>query len=330
MASIRRRNGKYQVQVRINGYTKSKTFPCHELAKKWANKQEIIAFTETDERPRYQPANFKEILMKYWEYAQHHHKGASVEQIVIHALCRGHWVNKPLPRLCRTDIIEFRDRRLLSVKPDTFKRQMNIIRSAARMASEEWGWICTMVLFQNIKLPKQDERQVRRVTPEMEKMLLDCADKGKSPLMRPLIILALETGMRRDELLNLRRDDLDLKNKIIYVGKTKNGKSRIIPMSSRAYSVFFSINKEINNRLIPMSGGAVNSCFQRIKGRTAMNWIRFHDLRHEAISRWFELGFTIAEIRSFAGHSNYEQTLHYAHASFDKFGNSRIGFLLTK
>ena len=159
MASIRRRNGKYQVQVRINGYTKSKTFPCHELAKKWANKQEIIAFTDTDERPRYQPANFKEILLKYWEYAQHHHKGASVEQIVIQALCREHWVNKPLPGVCRADIIEFRDRRLLSVKPDTFKRQMNIIQSAARMASEEWGWICTMVLFHNIKLPKQNERK---------------------------------------------------------------------------------------------------------------------------------------------------------------------------
>ena len=153
MATIRKRNGKYQVQVRINGYISSKTFPCYELAKKWANNQEIIAFTEPEDRPRYQPANFKEILLKYWEYAQHHHKGASVEQIVIQALCREHWVNKPLLGLCRADIIEFRDRRLLSVKPDTFKRQMNIIRSAARMASEEWGWICTIVLFQNIKLP---------------------------------------------------------------------------------------------------------------------------------------------------------------------------------
>lgn len=52
MATIRKRNAKYQVQVRINGYAKSKTFPCYELAKKWANKQEIIAFTEPEDRPR--------------------------------------------------------------------------------------------------------------------------------------------------------------------------------------------------------------------------------------------------------------------------------------
>ena len=120
MATIRKRNGKYQVQVRINGYTSSKTFPCYELAKKWANKQEIMAFTEPENRPRYQPANFEEILLKYWEYAQHHHKGASVEQIVIRALCREQWINKPLQGLCRADIIEFRDRRLLSVTPNTF------------------------------------------------------------------------------------------------------------------------------------------------------------------------------------------------------------------
>ena len=86
MATIRRRNGKYQVQVRINGYTRSKTFPSHDLAKKWANKQELIAFTEPDDRPRYVPVNFSEILAKYWDYARHHHKGALVEKIVIKAL----------------------------------------------------------------------------------------------------------------------------------------------------------------------------------------------------------------------------------------------------
>ena len=62
MATFRKRNGKYQVQVRINGYINSKTFPCYELAKKWANKQEIMAFTEPENRPRYQSAIKARIL----------------------------------------------------------------------------------------------------------------------------------------------------------------------------------------------------------------------------------------------------------------------------
>lgn len=311
MATIRKRNGKYQVQVRINGYISSKTFPCYELAKKWANKQEIIAFTEPEGRPRYKPANFKEILLKYWEYAQHHHKGASVEQIVIQALCREHWVNKPLPGVCRADIIEFRDRRLLSVKPDTLKRQLNIIRSAARMATEEWGWFCTIVLFQNIKLPKQNDRQVRRITPEIEERLLTGTEGGRNPFMKPLIILALETGMRRGELLRLKHEDWDVRSGLINIKETKNGKNRVIPASNRARQTLCQLVQNNTHSLIPLSGNAVNLSFQRIKERTELHWLRFHDLRHEAISRLVELGLTTFELKTISGHSDLRQLENY-------------------
>jgi integrase len=311
MATIRKRNGKYQVQVRINGYTSSKTLPCYELAKKWANKQEIIAFTEPDDRPRYQPANFKEILLKYWEFAQHHHKGASVEQIVIQALCREHWVNKPLPGVCRADIIEFRDRRLLTVKPDTFKRQMNIIRSAARMASEEWGWIGTTSLFENIKLPNHNERLVRRITPEIEMALLAGTNSGRNPFMKSLIILALETGMRRGELLRLKHEDWDVRSGLISVKETKNGKNRAIPASNRVRQTLCKLAQNNMDSLIPLSGNAVNLSFQRLKRRTGLNWLRFHDLRHEALSRFLELGLNIAEVKLISGHQDLRQLQNY-------------------
>jgi integrase len=311
MATIRRRNGKYQVQVRINGYTRSKTFPSHDLAKKWATKQELIAFTEPDDRPRYVPVNFSEILAKYWEYARRHHKGASVEQIVIKALMKEHWINKPITELCHADIIEFRDRRLRSVKPDTFKRQMNIIRSAARMASENWGWICTMALFQNIKLPKQNERQVRRITPEIEARLLAGAASLRNPFMKPLIILALETGMRRGELLKLRHEDWDVRSGLISIKETKNGKNRVIPASNRARQTLCKLAQNNTHSLIPLSGNAVNLSFQRLKRRTELNWLRFHDLRHEALSRLLEFGLNIAEVKLISGHSELRQLQTY-------------------
>ena len=311
MATIRKRNGKYQVQVRINGYISSKTFPCYELAKKWANKQEIMAFTEPENRPRYQPANFKEILLKYWEYAQHHHKGASVEQIVIRALCREQWINKPLQGLCRADIIEFRDRRLLSVTPNTFKRQMNIIQSAARMASEEWGWICTMVLFQNIKLPKQNERQVRRITPEIERALLAGTSSGRNPFMKPLIILAIDTGMRRGELLRLKHGDWDARSGLININETKNGRCRVIPATKRAANTLSELTTNKCKALLPTTGNAVNLSFQRLKSRTGLTWLRFHDFRHEAISRFIEMGLSIPEVQLISGHQQLAQLQNY-------------------
>ena len=321
MATIRKRNSKYQVQVRINGYISSKTFPCYELAKKWANKQEIIAFTEPDNRPRYQPANFKEILLKYWEFAQHHHKGASVEKVVIQALCREPWVNKPLPGLCRADIIEFRDSRLLSVKPNTFKRQLNIIRSAARMASEEWGWESSIEVFQNIRLPNQDERQVRRITPGIEERLLTGTQGGRSPFMKPLIILALETGMRRGELLRLKHEDWDIRSGLISIKETKNGKNRVIPASNRARQTLCKLAQNNTHSLIPLSGNAVNLSFQRLKRRTGFNWLRFHDFRHEAISRWFEIGLNIPEIRKLSGHSDVAMLMLYSGPEMNKTRN---------
>ena len=220
-------------------------------------------------------------------------------------------------------ILEFRDRRLLSVKPDTFKRQLNIIRSAARIASEEWGWICSMVLFQNIKLPKQNERQVRRITPEIEARLLAGAASLRNPFMRPLIILALETGMRRGELLKLRHEDWDAHSGIINVNQTKNGKSRTITASRRAaetLSKLASTNKEV---LLPMTGNAVNLSFQRLKKKTHLGWLRFHDLRHEAINRWFELGLTIPETMLLSGHNDMTALMGYAHSN-----NERVKYIL--
>jgi len=311
MATIRRRNGKYQVQVRINGYTRSKTFPSHDLAKKWANKQELIAFTEPDDRPRYVPVNFSEILAKYWDYARHHHKGALVEKIVIKALMREHWINKPISELCRADIMEFRDRRLLSVKPDTFKRQLNIIRSASRMAAEEWGWICTRVLFDRIKLPKQDEKQIRRIDPKTEAILLRGAANLQNPFVHPLIVLAIETGLRRSEMLRLTLDDWEKENALLHASATKNGRCRSIPLSDRAARTLHKLDKTHADKLFPITPNSVNLNFQRLKRTTGLLWIRFHDLRHEAISRFFEYGLSIAEVRSISGHKDLSQLQNY-------------------
>jgi len=325
MATIRRRNGKYQVQVRINGYTRSKTFPSHDLAKKWANKQELIAFTEPDDRPRYVPVNFSEILAKYWDYARHHHKGALVEKIVIKALMREHWINKPISELCRADIMEFRDRRLLSVKPDTFKRQLNIIRSASRMAAEEWGWICTKGLFDRIKLPKQDEKQIRRITPDIEYGLLVAAEKCKNPLLRPMIEIALDTGLRRGELLQLGADHVDLAEQIVVATNTKNGHCRRVPLTKRAVANFRGLLEHDTAKLLPMTPNAVRLAFERIRSRSGYPWVRFHDLRHEAISRWFELGLTIPEIMQLSGHSDSNVLMLYAHAY-----NKRVSGIISK
>ena len=315
MASIRKRCGKYQVQVRINGYTRSKTFPCHKLARAWANRQEIIAFTETRDRDRYTPANFREILNKYWEWAQQHHKGAAVEQIVIRALFKERWVNKPLHTLCRNDIIEFRDHRLQRVKASTFKRQLNIIKSAARTVSEQNDWIDVLNLFQSIKLPQIEQFHVNRITPEMEERLLYAATQSRNKLLKPLIALAIDTGLRRGELLQLDARDFDLESGLLTITKSKNGQTRLVPLNKRARKTMVSLKPIDGCKFFPLSPNAVRQGFNRVRRRANLPRVRFHDLRHEAISRLFELGLSVPEVQLISGHSTSQELLRYAHAN---------------
>jgi integrase len=325
MATVRRRNGKYQVQVRINGYVRSKTFPNHDLAKKWANKQEIIAFTEPDERPRYVPRNFSEILDKYWIYAQKHHKGAPNEKIVINALQREHWVKKPLGELKRQDVIEYRDQRLAQVKPSTFKRQLNIIKSAARRAAEDWNWHVDNKIFENLRLPKQDERPISRISPLIEEALISAAAKSKSQLMRLMIEIAIDTGLRKGELLQLKEKDIDTLRRLVCVANTKNGKCRWVPLTERSATNFQELMGGGSSNLLPITTNASRIAFERIRAKAGYQWVRFHDLRHEAISRWFELGLTIPEIMQISGHSDSNVLMRYAHAN-----NERLSKIISR
>ena len=102
--------------------------------------------------------------------------------------------------------------------------------------------------------------------------VLPCSTQGgRSPFMKPLIILALETGMRRGELLKLKHEDWDIRSSLISINETKNGKCRVIPASNRANQTLCKLAQNNTHSLIPLSGNAVNLSFQRLKRRTGLN-----------------------------------------------------------
>ena len=130
MASIRRRNGKYQVQVRQGNYSKARSFTLLSDAKVWARNQELEAAGRLYLGPQYQPKNFAEILSRYAEEITPAKRSAENEMIVIKALQRESWTKVDLSHLRTEDLIKFRDKRLKDVKPATIKRQLNIIKHA--------------------------------------------------------------------------------------------------------------------------------------------------------------------------------------------------------
>lgn len=216
MASIRRRNGKYQVQIRVGSYNRSQSFCKLTDAKSWARKEEELAEQRRYLGSKYEPSNLAEILVRYLRDVTPHKKSCDTERIVLQTLLKETWVNEPLPQINAAGIAEYRDRRLANVKPATLKRQLNIVKHACATAEREWDWLSPLSQLQNLTLPKNTEHVVKRITVTDEHALINAAQKSRTKYLSELLILAIETAMRRSELLAHESSSLFLKQRIEY------------------------------------------------------------------------------------------------------------------
>ena len=221
----------------------------------------------------------------------------------------------------------YRDERLREVKASSLHRQFCIIKHAAKIAEEEWGWDACSQIFNAIKIRRTPPSGVRRLSKADTQSLIHAAGSCRNRLMQPLIILALETGMRRGELLSLEWDGVDFNHHQINLQKTKSGYPRQIPMTNTSEGVLKGLGKASESQdglVFNLSPNAVRLAFERIRQGRGLTGVRFHDFRHEAISRWFESGLTMPEVALISGHRNLGQLMHYSHADIKALAN-KIG-----
>src|SRR5262249_36021763 len=138
-----------------------------------------------------------------------------------------------------------------------------------------------------------------------------------------------ETGMRRSELLNARWLDVNWKDRTLRIPVTKNGHPRTIPLSLQGLSVLASLGNmhQAHQRLFPLTCEAVKLGWKRLVIRAKINDLHFHDLRHEAVSRFFELGLTVPEVALISGHKDARMLFRYTHLKAEDVGR-RISHLL--
>ena len=166
-------------------------------------------------------------------------------------------------------------------------------------------------------LPKNTEHVVRRITVTDEQALINAAKESRTKNLSELLILAIETAIRRGELLALEWQDINFERRELLIRRSKTGRSRTIPLTLRAHKTLLSMADNNSGLLFPLSANAVRLAFDRIRKRVGLKHLRFHDLRHEAISRLFELGLTHHEVSSISGHKSADQLFHYSHHNID-------------
>jgi integrase len=241
-------------------------------------------------------------------------RGAVRERYAIHQLRKHRLAGLRLEAFSPAIVALYRDERLLTVCGTTLRRELAVLHHCLEIAGREWNLPISGKAVSSIRLPALPPKRYRRIAADAEARLWHALTRSGPAYLKPLVSVAIETGMRRGELLALRWSDIDMGRRTAWLERTKNGQSRLVPLSPVALENLASLPRS-GDRVFPVSANAVRLAWERMRSRANVPGVRFHDLRHEAVSRFFEMGLTIAEVASVSGHSDLRMLGHYTHPS---------------
>ena len=239
-------------------------------------------------------------------------RGASEETYRVNAMLRDRIAEIPLSRLRSQAIADYRDRRLANVSAPSVRRELVILRHVFKVSRCEWNCGPRYNPVAEIRMPSHAKSREMRLLEAEYTDLLKGAGEVKAWWLKPIIQIAVETAMRRGEILNARWIDLNLNHRTLRIPVTKNGEAREIPLSVVALNILKTIPQD-GEFIFPVSANALQLSWQRLKKRQGLPNLRFHDLRHEAISRLFERGLSLPEVALISGHKDPRVLMRYTH-----------------
>ena len=320
MASIRKRGNAYQVRVSRKGCDAMvKSFASRPQAQQWGRAMEHAL--DLQPMHRQTPAKsvtFGDLLEKYLQTVTPHKRGAKDESWRIHAIKRDPICKIPVSEITTRDAAQYRDRRLAMVSPGTVRREFNLLNHVWSIAKVEWLLALHASPFKEIKLPKEPEARQRRLSTTEWDALILAASESRSVWLKPLMVVANETALRRSELLALTASDIDFERGYLSVRKSKSGHSRLVPLTTTALEELQSwfSDPELNETR-QITPSAVNQAFRKVCKRAGVMDFHWHDFRHCATSHFAELGLSAVELMAITGHRQLGSLMRYAHVQAD-------------
>lgn len=331
MATYEERSGSWRAIVRRKGYpTQKKTFRLKADAQKWARMVEA----EMDRgvfvsRSEAESTTLDALLDRYLTEVSINKKGFEQELSVINILKKSFLSKMTIAAIQSKHIAKYRDEQLKNgVSPETVKRRFVVLSNLYTTAIKEWSIAGIENQVAKVSIKTKKEGRERRLTKDEEQRLLDSA-KNYQQTIYYIIQIALETSMRRAEISLMLWSDIDFNRKVIKVRSTssKNEYSREIPMSKKCQQILSELNssdKKSSDSVFNIKPKSITQAFIRICKRCGLVDLRFHDLRHEAVSRLFEKDFNIMEASSISGHRDLRMLKRYTHLKaenlLDKMG----------
>ncbi len=313
MATIRRRGKRYQVQIRKKGHPPiSKSFSDRKTAETFAKdiegKIERGVFFDTSLAER---TTFRELVELYERDVLPTKKSYQTELYYTGKL-KQNLGNHTVAEIQPFVLSKYRDLRLKTLSPASVRRELGLISRIFSASEKEFGiYLPHRNPVRRIRLPKEPRGRDRRISSEEESRILGAF--GNNPIMRPLVIFALETAMRRTEIARMQWKDINWKAQTLHIPDTKTDIPRTIPLSDKAVETLRSLPRRIDGEIWGLEPHSISQAFRRACKRASIEDLHFHDLRHEAISRFFEKGLNIMEVASISGHQDLRMLRRYTH-----------------
>ncbi|MDA8150262.1 MAG: site-specific integrase [Nitrospiraceae bacterium] len=330
MATFRKRSGSWQVLVRKKGFGQiGRTFDTKSEAEDWAKivESEMVrgVFVTRNEAEN---TTLAEALDRYEREVSSRKKGYAVEKGYIRRWKNTAFAKRTLASVQGKDIAEYRDMRLKEVAPNSVRLELALLSHLFTIAVKEWGMAGLANPVQQVRKPKLPQGRDRRLRPgELEKI----TDASESPVLADILRFAVETGMRRSELAGMTWDLVDLKKRTVTLPDTKNGEKRIVPLSTEACRILSDLPRRLDGKVWGMEPDSITQAFIRSLSRARKAYeqeceekgqkpdpsfladLTFHDLRHEATSRFFEKGLNPMQVAAITGHKTLQMLKRYTH-----------------
>lgn len=272
--------------------------------------------------PRKTPIDFDEFIDKlYLPHCQKHNRpsGYTRKDLSCRHL-KEYFGDRRLGDIKPEDVDKYQTKRLKDgVKNGTVNREVAALKHAFSLAIKKWGKVDTNPVKAVDMLDEPMEKD-RILSPQEEVRLLGTLaanTTAKNRHLYAIIITALNTGMRRMEILKLRWSDVDFGNRIITVTGTKTGWNRQIPMNTVLTETLKNVKKQSPGEYVFTVRGepvkAISTAWYKATKEAGLEGLRLHDLRHTFGSRLGMAGVDLRTIMKLMGHREIKTTMRYSH-----------------
>lgn len=328
MPTIRKRNGRYQAQVRIKRdgdivFQESATFDTKKQAEHWGISLEANIAKHGIERFYTSSNTVSEVVLAFSAYRESIKPLSRGMQHSIRSLLLAPFANKAVANLTALDLTQWATELGKRLDPSTVLHHFMVLRSAYKYAPSVIGFEppiepvnSAMTTLTRVRVIAKSQSRERRISDEELKQITTTL-RGRSVAVPTHIYvqLAIAFPRRREELLTMLWSDYN--GQTILLRDTKNPnrpRNELVPVPRAAQQIINSLPRfDGEDRILPYKPESVSAAFQRVVRDLGIPDIRLHDLRHEGISRLFDAGLQIQEVALISGHVSWTALRRYTH-----------------